>query len=243
MATVFAVGLATGVTAWWLRRSVARAAAAEQLASQRLHLATLAVRLMSDPLPRDGPEAAYLFHQLDCNLESILSAASELARRYPDMRFLVVDVDNDKLKVPIPNGFGAAALLRRRLYESGIATNKIDLVAFDHDKLPMIHTLVEAELAVNHAKEKGIRSLLVVAVPFHLPRAAMTAASVALRRFPELRIYSQPGAPLAWRETAVHSQGMVASRLEFLDAEMDRIERYTAKGDIAPIGDLEPRFS
>eukprot|EP00747_Dinoflagellata_sp_TGD_P072138 gnl/TRDRNA2_/TRDRNA2_157350_c0_seq5.p1 gnl/TRDRNA2_/TRDRNA2_157350_c0~~gnl/TRDRNA2_/TRDRNA2_157350_c0_seq5.p1 ORF type:complete len:103 (+),score=21.96 gnl/TRDRNA2_/TRDRNA2_157350_c0_seq5:51-359(+) len=90
--------------------------------------------------------------------------------------------------------------------------------------------------------KKRWKSLIVVAPPFHLPRAAMTAASVAKKEHPSLRIYPFAGAPLLWEEQAGHSQGMLGTRLEFLDSELARIELYTSKGDIAPCEELAELF-
>merc|ERR1712008_180068 len=92
-------------------------------------------------------------------------------------------------------------------------------------------------------KQSGWRRLLVVAPPFHLPRAAMTTASVAGRELPTLSVHTLSGGPLPWEEVSAHSQGMVATRYEFLDAELERIERYMLKGDIASSAELERRFA
>lgn len=235
------VGL-LGVVAAHSARLCARAASAAALAESRLDLAKLAVRLLADPLPEAAADIVYLFHQLDSNLESTVAAAVLLLKKYPTMRLLVLDVRNDKLAVPIPNGFSGGPLLLEQLQANGIPRSQLEVVAWDHGRDRMIHTLIEAELAVRQAKARSWHSMVVVAPPFHLVRAAITAASVALREFPELRIYPFAGTPLPWEEVSVHSQGMKGRRLDFLQAEMERIERYMAKGDIAPLGDLVQRF-
>lgn len=124
-----------------------------------------------------------------------------------------------------------------------IRSPQILVEAWDYDAHPMVHTLAEAELVVRLAKRRGWRTLLVVAPSFHLPRAAATTASVSMREHAELRVFAHPGAPLPWEEEARHSQGMRATRSEFLDSELDRIERYMVKGDIAETDALEARFT
>merc|ERR1712039_824876 len=100
------------------------------------------------------------------------------------MRLLVSDVHNDALPVPIPNGFGGGPLLLDRLSSSGVPRSRMEVVPWDHDRDRMIHTLIEAQLAVRYAKAQKWKSMVAMAPPFHLPRAAMTLASVAHREYP-----------------------------------------------------------
>merc|ERR1712187_1075408 len=138
------------------------------------------------------------------------------------------------------HGFSATPYLLDKLRAAGIGENSVELVDFDHSG--MIHTLVEAETVVRHVKKKGWKSLAIVAPAFHLVRAALTTASVALREYPELQLVPYAGSPLIWEEASAHSQGMVGVRAEFLKSELTRIERYSRKGDIAPLRDLEEYF-
>lgn len=233
------------------RRAVKRAEQLERLATDRRRLLRLVARLLAEPLfparsdqvsapPADG---AYLFSELDCNLDSVAAGAAELIRRGgTPMRFLIFDVRNEELEKSLGGGYGGGPAMLKKLLEHGVPRSSIEVQPYDHKGLKMIHTLFEAELAVRYAKAQGWKSLLVVAPSFHLPRAAMTTASVALREAPDLRVLPYAGAPLCWEESAVHSQGMVGTRLDFLESEMERIERYTEKGDIAPWDQLEKRF-
>jgi len=62
----------------------------------------------------------------------------------------------------------------------------------------------------------------------------MTAVTVSIRAYPELLIYSYPGAAMPWQEEVVHSQGTLkARRRELIQNEMERIEKYQDKGDLA----------
>merc|ERR1719341_1654220 len=159
-----------------------------------------------------------MFHQLDCNIQSTVDAAVALAHRYPEMLFLICDVINDKLQTPISSGFAGSALLIERLTSSGVEASRLVRVGFDYSHEPMIHTLSESELAISAALRQKWDRLLVVAPPFHLPRAAMTAASVSIKRNGP-RILAHVGTPLQWEETSQHSQGMFGMRLDFLDSE------------------------
>ena len=63
----------------------------------------------------------------------------------------------------------------------------------------------------------------------------MTAVTAALREYPALRIYSYPGEAQPWDEVVTHSQGrLTGTRAAFIAEEQQRIEKYTAQGDLAP---------
>jgi len=238
---VAALGALIGAAVQWARLT-AKATQAATSAATRFQLTKLAIRLLADPLPQQVPDRAYIFHELDCNIKSTVNAGVRLLHRYPTMKLLVLDVRNELLSTPIPNNFGGGPLLLEKLHMAGVSPCQVEVVPWDHDRDTGIHTLMEAQLVVRLAKGRGWRTLVLAAPPFHLVRAAMTTASVALREFPSLQICTLAGSPLTWEEEAVHSQGMLGTRLEFLDAEMERIERYTAKGDIAPADELASYF-
>ena len=62
----------------------------------------------------------------------------------------------------------------------------------------------------------------------------MTAVTVTLREYPELLIYSYPGEAMPWQEEVVHSQGTLkAKRRDLIQEELERIEKYQSKGDLA----------
>mmetsp|Transcript_588 Transcript_588/g.1355 ORF Transcript_588/g.1355 Transcript_588/m.1355 type:complete len:257 (-) Transcript_588:172-942(-) len=214
---------------------------AEQLAEGRFRLTRLVMRMLSEPLPREA-EAAYLFHQMDHNVESNVAAADELVGKLPSLKILILDVEGEKLKGPLQHGFGGKPLLEQKLLSKGIQRRQMEFLPFDYSSGSYVNTLVEAQLVVQHAKAMGWRRLVVAAPSFHLPRAAMTTASVARVQYPELEVYPFVGAALPWEGQALHSQGMQGSRLDFLSSELERIEKYTAKGDIAPSEILEQYF-
>ena len=62
----------------------------------------------------------------------------------------------------------------------------------------------------------------------------MTAVTVSIREYPELLIYSYPGAAMPWQEEVAHSQGTLkAKRCDLIQKELERIEKYQDKGDLA----------
>lgn len=213
---------------------------AEHEVGTHQQLYRLSIQLLHSPLPLEKLEAAYFFLQLDVNVPSVITTAVWLTKARPTLKIIVVNVDNDRLGSPLPN-FGAAPLLLEKFHAAGIPRDNIEMVTFDHSGT--VHTLNEAEHVVRFVKERGWGSIVVVAPAFHLPRAVMTIASVALREYPRLRVHPLAGGPLPWHERARHSQGMEGLRLDFIDSEFDRILRYTAKGDIASWNELEAYFA
>ena len=87
----------------------------------------------------------------------------------------------------------------------------------------------------------NVSALLLVAPPFHLPRALLTTLS-ALKRLrgvpsaPRLHVYSVAGDRSGgawWGEAAARSQGAVGrTRTELVSGELDRLLSYAAKGDL-----------
>ena len=205
----------------------------EERAAEAARLSKTILRLLSDEEPDDSAGAyAYAFHQLDDNLPSLVEGVGRLKSSHRAVNVLVTNVSNSDLSSPIEGWSGAtklAPLLEGRLDED---EDSVALVPFPFTD--MVHTLNEAKAVVSYCEARGIRDLVVVAPPFHLPRAAMTIISVAIREVPHLRIWAQPGPAQPWGEAAQHSQGAsFASRSHFIDSEMGRIAKYSAVGDIA----------
>jgi hypothetical protein len=87
---------------------------------------------------------------------------------------------------------------------------------------------------IKFAKRNQYRDVYITASPFHQLRAFMTSVTAALNYFPKIRIYSYNGNPLPWLDTVVHSQGTTsAPRKELIKGELDRIQKYQHKGDLA----------
>jgi len=187
-----------------------------------------AVRTFGDTLPARDPQAIYLFGELPENAQSSFAAARTAVQRWPQIRILITDEDGSRCP-----GFGGWGAMRAGLLEVGVAESNIEAVPSDVSET-MLHTLNEARFLIAFARQKGYHELLVVAPPFHQLRAFATTISVAIANHHcFVQVYSYPGTALSWEESAVHSQGTVcAQRKVLLDGELDRILRYTAKGDI-----------
>lgn len=102
-----------------------------------------------------------------------------------------------------------------------------------------MNTLVDAKAMVRFAKLTNYKSIFIVTAPFHQLRAFMTAVTVVLREYPDLKLYSSVGYSLPWLENVMHSQGNTKdTRLNLIKRELERIEKYQQKGDLASIEEV-----
>jgi hypothetical protein len=190
----------------------------------------LLLRILADIRPPVAAEAAYLFGQTEPNQGSVFAAARELLRHSLAARIWISDCTPK-------SGYIGATACRRALMEFGIPAEVIEEVPMEPTEI--LHTLIESQQAVRFARRRGYQRLIVTSSPFHQERAFMTAVTVALREYPVLKIYSHPGEPQPWDEVVTHSQGkLTGTRAELVAAEQERIEQYTAQGDLAPRGQV-----
>jgi hypothetical protein len=193
-------------------------------------LARLLIRVLCDTRPAEVADGAFLFGQTPDNQESVFVAAAQLLDTNLVRRILFVDT-------PPMSGFPGFRAWQTALNGLGIGNLQIEGITGVESEI--LHTLIEAEAMVKFARDRNYRSLYVVAPPFHQPRAFMTAVTAALRYYPALKLYSQPGAPQPWEESVVHSQGQTRGfRLALIDGELDRIRKYNAKGDLASVEEV-----
>ncbi len=128
---------------------------------------------------------------------------------------------------------------KNALISSGVEEGLLEPVSRVSADNDILHTGFEAESLMVHAREKQYKHLIVTASPFQQPRAFMAAVTAALRVYPELYLYSQPGSTMPWKEEVVHSQGKVqAARAGLIAGEMTRIRKYHEIGDLASVEDV-----
>jgi hypothetical protein len=193
-------------------------------------LMELLIRALSDPLPAAPTDGAYLFGQTVDNEQSVFATAVDLINRHQTRQLLIPD--------SVPRcGYPGSRAWHQALIGSGLretAITGIPTASYD-----TLNTLTEAMATVRYAKQKNMTSILVVAPPFHQLRAFITTVSIALREFPELQIYNRVGMALPWQETVFHHQGILEyRRSDLIHTELERIERYQAKGDLAPTAEI-----
>ncbi|MHA6248359.1 YdcF family protein [Pontibacter sp. CAU 1760] len=195
-------------------------------------LEELIIRTLCDTLPGEAADALFLFGQTEDNQASAFAAVHTLHRQHCLKKVLLLDTE------PI-SGYPGYANWKRALTAQGVAEELMEPVAPVPPDPELLHTRIEAEAAIWHAKEKGYRRLIVTASPFQQPRAFMAAVTAAQLHYPGLYLYSLPGKALPWKEQVVHSQGEVQdTRAGLIAGEMQRIRKYHAQGDLASVDEV-----
>jgi hypothetical protein len=185
----------------------------------------LLTRVLCDLQPENPTNGAYLYCQTKSNQQSIFQAAHFLLNNTLTHRILIL---NTKAK----KGYPGFVEWKKQLHQLGLSEEKIEGVL--NKETLMLNTLIESEAIIRFARQHSYHSLFVVAPPFQQLRAFMTAVTVALREYPELLIYSYPGVAMPWQEEVIHSQGTLkAKRCDLIQEELERIEKYQSKGDLA----------
>jgi len=185
----------------------------------------LLTRVLSDLQPNNPTNGAYLYCQTKSNQQSIFQAAHFLLNNAFTHRILILNTN-------ATSGYPGFAEWKQQLHQLGISEDQIEGVL--NKEKSMLNTLIESEALIRFARQHRYHSLFVVAPPFQQLRAFMTAVTVALREYPELLIYSYPGVSMSWQEEVIHSQGTLkAKRRDLIQEELDRIEKYQGKGDLA----------
>ena len=185
----------------------------------------LIIRTLCDTQAKSPAHGAYLFCQTRSNHISSFHAAVSLLNNHLAVKILILD---EKEK----SGYPGSAAWSLQLQKLGIESEQIEPIANEGES--SINTLIESEALIRHAEIMGYKSIYVVAPPFQQVRAFMTAITVAIRKYPDISIYSYPGEALPWHEEVIHSQGKLkAKRRELVHTELARIEKYQKKGDLA----------
>jgi len=203
-----------------------------QPAYMALMLKELIIRTLCDTLPATPADALFLFGQTEDNQEASFAAAKQLLQESYTSRVLFLGTE------PM-SGYPGGASWKEAMLGLGIPENALEQIMPVPVNTDILHTGIEANSMVKHAKERGYKSVIVTAAPFQQPRAFMAAATAAMRNYPELKIYSYPGKALPWQEVAVHSQGKTEStRAGLISGEMKRIEKYCKQGDLATVDEV-----
>ncbi len=188
-------------------------------------LLELVFRSVFDSSPALPTEGGFLFSETPDNELSVIETAADLVHSGLTRSLLVLDS-------PPRCGYGGVERWIDALVDRGLTQERLHRIPTDSYEI--LTTQTESQAFVSWAKQRGLRTAHIVAAPFHQLRAFITLVSVMLSRSVPLLLYSRPGSPQSWDETVVHSQGVLkARRAELIKAEMERIEKYRDKGDLA----------
>ncbi|WP_018478496.1 hypothetical protein [Pontibacter roseus] len=195
-------------------------------------LEELIIRTLCDTLPLKPLDGLFLFGQTEDNQSATFESAQRLFQGNRISKVLCLGTG------PL-SGYPGFEVWKRQLDQLGIGEGILEAVPPVPADTQLLHTRIEAESMVQHAKKRGYKSLVVTAAPFQQPRAFMTAVTMALQVYPELCLYSLPGKPLPWQEEVTHSQGEVQdTRAGLIAGELERIKTYHAKADLASVDEV-----
>jgi hypothetical protein len=190
----------------------------------------LLLKAASDPMPSSLADGVYLFGQTVQNQESVLDAGQALLLEGVVKNILIAQTH-------ARSGYPGYDVWKSELLSRDIPEDRIVGVPIEDELL--LHTNNEANCVVRHCQALAYTSLVVTAPPFHQLRAFMSVVSSVMDLGSTLSVYSKIGAPLPWGETVIHSQGTLrGTRESFIYSEMERIERYHAKGDLRSATDV-----
>ncbi len=190
-----------------------------------MKLLQLTVRVLCDVKCKNTADGVFLCSQTIDNQRSVFAAAKQLILDESARNLLIVESGPK-------DGYPGVDLWRNELLDLEIPQEVIHGV--DLRSAASLNTLIEAEGMIAHAKIKRYKEIYIVASPFQQLRAYMTAVTVALRHYPDLRIYSYNGHSLSWMEEVAHSQGITKGlRKDLIAGELERIKLYQEKGDLA----------
>lgn len=192
----------------------------------------LIIRSLCDTLPEESADALFLFGQTADNQESVFAVARQLLQQKKAKKVLFMHTG------PI-SGYPGYESWKNALVSSGVEEGLLEPVSRVSADNDILHTGFEAKSLMVHAREKQYKHIIVTASPFQQPRAFMAAVTAALKTYPELYLYSQPGNAMPWKEEVLHSQGKVqAARAGLIAGEMKRIQKYHEIGDLASVEEV-----
>lgn len=184
--------------------------------------------ISQDREPLKQVQGVYLFGQTSDQEGAIFQSVEQIRDRGLSAPVFVL---NDHPEDPRykPSGYPGFASWSQKL-KQGYGIDALPLEPSDPGNL---NTFSEAQALVAHSKAQGTNSWYAVAAQFHMLRGFISAASVAIKQLPSLNVFAYHGADQDWDEVATHSQGKLRkTRRELIQTEMERIQTYTAKGDL-----------
>lgn len=209
----------------------------EPWCSDPLDLFRLATIVQNDRLPKDRPDAIYLFGHTPDTEEGILLAGRRLYQFFSDKESLPVYILGGPPYRPpgaapdSPIAYSGFVKWRDWLVESASIPGECIRAI---QRPPLAHTGTEAEALIKLALEHQWKRLIVVGAHMHMLRAFTNTVTFAVRSHPKIDVYACAGRPPAhWQERVLSSQGDVhGSILQVgFQAEWERLNRWHNKID------------
>jgi uncharacterized SAM-binding protein YcdF (DUF218 family) len=152
-----------------------------------------------------------------------LSRMSEVIRVFEEglADSIVVSGGLDKPPIAIK-----ASQLAEELYKNGITKEKVIIEETSQN------THEQGIEIMKMVKEKNWKRIILVASHYHQPRAFLTFLKAMQEAGMKIEIYNSPARDLPWFTKVVEN-----NRKQLFEGEMQKIEEYSKKGHVAPIGE------
>ena len=181
-------------------------------------------KVRQDVLPPKMAKVVYLFAETSGNQDLVCDEGVLLLRQGRADKLVLCDAETE-------HGYPGYHKWLREICSRGVSDRKVEKTFLPYDQ--GLNTLSESEVLVRYAKIFHWDTIIAVAPMFHQQRAFLTLISVAMREYPELKVYSRPGVVEDWNREARHSQGEVSGpRWELLFGEWERMEIYYQQGNL-----------
>jgi hypothetical protein len=185
----------------------------------------LLTRVLCDSQPEKPVDGIYLNCQTKSSQDVVFQTAKFLLDKPYTSKALILHTGEK-------SGYPGFEKWYKQMQETGIHQEQIEGV--ECRETASINTLIESEALVRFALRRKYSSITIVAPPFQQLRAFITAVTVTLKKYPQLRIYSYPAIAMPWQEEVTHSQGTLkAIPSKLIHAELERIDTYQKKGDLS----------
>lgn len=188
-----------------------------------INLLKLSTRIYSNTIINDSNTLIYCFSH---NIETINPMIDMLKKH------------NIKKIHIIKNLVAVSGVDNYKIIEEKYNKNNITcvLIPFNHE---IIHTKNESNTVIKYAMDNLYKNIIVVAPIFHVLRATMTIISSAIEQYANIRITSIINETLKWNTYYSTHQGNTNTSLtNIMDLEIERILKYTEKGDIKSCSDI-----
>jgi uncharacterized SAM-binding protein YcdF (DUF218 family) len=185
--------------------------------------------VLSDNIPKQGADVALFFGQTDDMCEGLFERAAELLRAGTVRYIAITGSKGERFGGTIPGEcWAGGAAWRERLVAQGIPDEKI------LTSRPSFHTRDDADGLCELAREHQFTSGIIIAAPFHATRCMLSMIAAMDHINHHLRVHMTTARGVNWFEQRLGPQSLSSkSTKEHLLGEIERIEKYQSKGDVA----------
>ena len=194
-----------------------------------LDLYKLFIRITCDSPPSDTNRHIYCFAHNNINIITMVNKLKTFVQ-HSDIIYILGNTE-------AMSGVSSATEVKLLYQQQNL---KVKLIPYQQN---WINTRIESEAVVKWCQLKQIKNIIVCAPPFHIVRATMTFISVAMDANLDLKVYAANGLVNDWQKISISHQGKNRNTFnEFIGIEIDRILKYTEKGDIKSGTDIWQYF-